>query len=78
MTARLCAELASIHPLELYAATLESLHVSYQDSPILRQTFPEFYGMLRRELQWVESPDVLGKKHLALSDLMVPAESDWG
>ncbi len=70
--------LASIHPLELYAATLESLHVSYQDSPILRQTFPEFYGMLRRELQWVESPDVLGKKHLALSDLMVPAESDWG
>ncbi len=70
--------LASIHPLELYAATLESLHISYQESPILRQTFPEFYGMLRRELQWVQSPDVLGAKQIVLDDLMAPAESDWG
>lgn len=70
--------LASLHPLELYAATLESLHVSYQDSPILRQTFPEFYGMLRRELQWVQSVGVLGARNLALDDLMAPAESDWG
>ena len=68
--------MASIHPLELYAATLESLHITYQDSVILRQTFPEFYGMLRRELQWVQSAGGLGAMHLPLTTLMMPVADE--
>ncbi len=66
--------LASIHPLELYAATLESLTASYQESPILRQTFPDFYAMLRRELQWVQSEGGLGAGHMSLEALMAPGD----
>lgn len=69
-------QMASIHPLELYAATLESLRITYQDSVILRQTFPEFYGVLRRELQWVQSAGVLGAMHMSLATLMMPVADE--
>ena len=47
--------LGSAEPEMLYASTLVSLWDMYRESHILRQTFPRFYNMLRREMEWAES-----------------------
>ena len=49
--------LGSISPGILYASTINSLWQAYQDSRILRQTFPQFYTMLRREQEWAKQQD---------------------
>lgn len=47
--------LSSLEPLALYAATVMSLWDKYNGSRMLRQTFPEFYAVLRHELAWIET-----------------------
>ncbi len=61
------------HPARtLYASTILSLWDAYQDSRILRQTFPQFYAMLRREHEWVNQLDASQPPAQRLEDLVRP------
>lgn len=64
--------LGSIPAKSLYASTIVSLWESYQDSRILRQTFPQFYAMLRRELEWVKHLDSAHTPVQPLDDMISP------
>ena len=64
--------LGSIQPEMLYASTVLSLWETYQDSRILRQTFPQFYAMLRRELDWVKKFDVTQTAILPINEILSP------
>ena len=62
-------QLASLSPLVVYQATLNSLVTFYQGSPELRHAFRELYEAMLRETKWL-----LHKKgsasEQALEDLM--------
>jgi hypothetical protein len=47
--------LASIEPQRLYGAALRSLSEKYTHAPALRDTYPAFYKMLTREIEWLQA-----------------------
>lgn len=68
--------LASKPPQNLYASTVLSLWEAYQHSRILRQTFPQFYAMLRRELEWAKKLEGTQAALQPLDEMMRPRASN--
>ena len=64
--------LSAIDPDMLYASTLISLRDTYRDSQILRQTFPSFFSMLRRELGWLAGIGLSEANVRPLDELVCP------
>ncbi len=64
--------LGAISPEILYASTVQMLWDSYQASRILRQTFPQFCAMLRRESEWLEQSGLSDSAVKPLDQLLIP------
>lgn len=64
--------LGAIEPTVLYASTVHTLWESYQESRILRQTFPQFYSMLRRESEWLKNSGYDGMVTKSLHEMLNP------
>jgi hypothetical protein len=65
--------LGSVQPEKLYASTIFTLWETYRNSRILRQTFPQFFAMLRRELTWAERLDSAPASVRPLNEVVYPA-----
>jgi hypothetical protein len=64
--------LSAVQPSVLYATTIHSLLTYYKDSGILRQTFPQFYSMLRREDEWLKSQGMSAMAAQSLDEIVHP------
>ncbi len=64
--------LGAIEPNRLYASTVKTLWASYQNSRILRQTFPHFYTMLKREIEWLQDSDASIESLPLLDEMLSP------
>ena len=64
--------LSAVPPDVLYATTIHSLLAYYRDSSILRQTFPQFYSMLRREDEWLTSHGIAATAPQSLEQIVHP------
>jgi hypothetical protein len=65
--------LAEVDPLELYAATLQSILLHYELAQTLEKVYHAFYEGLLQEKGWLVAQDLWPSKPSSLEDLLAPA-----